>query len=302
MTSGTFRTVLRAIGTYPGLRLGLRRRIVGRFYPAGRSPSYGFEIPYHGASYKGDIAIAQDWHVYFFGGYELKEAALMKDVLGAMERPVALDVGANLGGHTLAMAPYAAEVHAFEPFGPLADVIARRMSECSIRNVHLHRFGLGEEDVVQPYYLDQTSTNSGTGSFIVEHAGAPEAGKLQLRRGDGWAQGRTVDFIKIDVEGYEAPALLGMRSLLAANQPVLMMEVTETSWRMFGQRGGIAAVLPFEFDAYEICNPPYALGILQFRKYSLKPVASIQPRGASFNLLLVPRARADSLKKLLGKA
>ena len=87
---------LRAIGKTAWIRLGIRRRIVKMFYPACGSPSFQFSVPYHGVKYYGDIANAQEWHVYFFGGYELKESALMQDLLRNMQSPIVFDVGANL--------------------------------------------------------------------------------------------------------------------------------------------------------------------------------------------------------------
>lgn len=293
--------LLRSIGNAAWLRLGLRRRIVGTLYPAASSPSYPFTVDYHGFKYRGDIAVAQEWHVFFFGGYELKEAALMGDVLRAIPGATAFDIGANLGGHTLLMACHAEEVHAFEPLERLAMLIEQRVGSNLGTKVHVHRFGLGEQDEEKAYFLDEASHNSGTGSFIAEHANAPQVATLPLRRGDDWAANRKVDFIKIDVEGYEAPALMGLRQTLVANHPIVMMEVTESSWKVFESFGGLAAVLPYEFDIYEICNPPYLLGFVQFHSYRLERRAVVQPRKASFNLLLVPRSRR-AVVDVLGKA
>lgn len=293
--------LLRIIGTTSWLRLGLRRRIVSRFYPAASSPSFPFALDYHGFRYRGDIATTQEWHVFFFGGYELKESALMEDLLGAIPDAVALDVGANLGGHTLMMARHAAEVHAFEPLSRLAGLIEQRAGEALGKKIHVHRFGLGEREEQKAYYLDEKSHNNGTGSFIAEHASAPQIATLPLRRGDDWALGRRIDFIKIDVEGFEAPALCGLRETLTVHQPLTMMEVTESSWKVFAAYGGMAAVFPFELDIYEICNPPYPLGCLQLKRYSLERRDVIVPRKASFNVLLVPRARRTVVESLSRK-
>jgi FkbM family methyltransferase len=270
---------------------------VSAFYPPACSSSSPFTVNYHGAQYKGDVANAQEWHVYFFGGYELKESALLEDLLKVMESPIALDIGANLGGHTLMMARHSSEVHAFEPFGPLADRIAEQISRNNLTNIQVHRFGLGAKEEVMAYYLDQSSNNSGTGSFLAEHAGAPQAGCLQIRRGDDWSKDQIVDLIKIDVEGYEAPALLGLSQTLARNKPLIMMEVTESSWSLFESHGGLKAVLPFDFDIYEICNPEYLFGLFQFSRYCLRKRMSLTPRKASFNVLLVPPERTDVLSK-----
>ena len=236
--------------------------------------------------------------MFFFGGYELKEVALINDLLKSMSNAIAFDIGANLGGHALPMATNAVEVHAFEPFGPLADKIEERANSLIASKIKVHRFGLGDCAENKPYYLDKNSNNSGTGSFIAEHANAPQIETLSIRLGDEWANGLRVDFIKIDVEGYEAPALSGLKETLVKNEPIIMMEVTESSWKMFSNYGGIDAVIPFEFDSYEIQNPSYLFGILQIDRYKLAPILSIIPRKASFNVLLVPKHRRANLSQI----
>ena len=90
---------------------------MGAFFPVSAGKSIKFSVPYHGMMYDGDTAVAQEWHVFFFGGYELAEAAMMNDLLPLMSAPVAFDIGANLGGHSFVMSRHAEKVHAFEPYG-----------------------------------------------------------------------------------------------------------------------------------------------------------------------------------------
>lgn len=291
--------ILRAIGTTSKLRLGVRRRVVARFFSADKSPSYEFDVPYHGSRYKGNINVSQDWHVFFFGGYELKEVALVQAVLAALDKPVVMDVGANLGGHSLAMAPHAGEIHAFEPFQPLADRVKAQAARNSCSNIVVYEFGLGNENSEMEYYLDTASANSGTGSFFADHADAPRAAMLQVVRGDEWAGERTIDFVKVDVEGFEGFVLAGLRETLARNKPFILMEVTETSMRTIEALQGLAALIPFAFRLYEVCNPTYHLGLFQSKTYQLSRLEKIAPRKASFNVLIVPDSKVQAVRHLL---
>lgn len=300
--SSSLRYLLRKIGTAGWIRLGVRRRIVSALYPSETAKPTPFNVPFHGVRYRGNIATAQEWHVYFFGGYELKELALINDILKSLGDAVALDIGANLGGHSLVMSSLAREVHCFEPFPPLADRIEDQIVHNKISNISVHRFGLGEREEVKPYFLDETSRNSGTGSFLREHTGSAEAGRLQLRKGDDWAGDRKIDFIKIDVEGFEAPALKGLEATLLANEPIILMEVTESGWNNFANYGGLDAVIPYGRETFEVRNPNYPLGVFQKGGYRLLKLSQIVPRRGSFNVLLVPASRAVTLAPILRSA
>lgn len=290
--------LLRAIGTTRWLRLGLRRRIVRLFYPIESGKAFEFSVPYHGVEYRGSTSVAQEWHVYFFGGYELSEAAMIGDLLKLIPSPTTFDIGANLGGHSFVMTGVAKEVHAFEPYGPLADTIEERATSNDVTNLVLHRFGLGEKNEVLSYFWDDTSNNSGTGSFSADHSkGSKTVANLDVRKGDD-CDLPLPQFVKIDVEGFEAMALSGLSETLSKAKPIIMMEVTESSWKVFGDYGGLKAVLKYPFSVFEICRPKPFLLFFQFGRYRLKPNENIHPRRSSFNVLLVPKEHEGLVDRL----
>ncbi|MCA1779925.1 MAG: FkbM family methyltransferase [Xanthomonadaceae bacterium] len=228
----------------------------------------------------------------------MKEAALIADILAKMDKPVVFDIGANLGAHALSMSRYADIVYAFEPFDPLANRLEEQIRLNGFDNIRVHRFGLGNKDENKTYYLDETSSNSGTGSFIPEHADATAAGEFPVRRGDDWANDIRPDFIKIDVEGYEGIALKGLSNTLAESRPIILMEVTQSSSKVFLELGGLANVIPFGFDVYEIINPSAFLGLFQTERYQLKKRTEVIPRAVSYNVLIVPPERGVAIEGL----
>jgi FkbM family methyltransferase len=291
----------RAIGHAEWLRLGIRRRLVKQIAPPHQVKSAEFDVRFRGGSYRGDIANMQEWHVYFFDGYELKELALIRDILQCLNQPVAMDIGANLGGHTLVMARHAAHVHSFEPYLPLADRITEQLKLNGHDHVTVYRVGLGEEAAELPYFLDKDSRNQGTGSFLSEHNHADAVATLTVVRGDDYVTGKidTVDFVKIDIEGYEAPALAGLKMLLGKTEPVIMMEITQSSARLFEEYGGYGAVLPFAYQLFRVENPTYPLGLFQASDYRLTPLDAIVAERNSYNVLIVPGSRAEALHSVL---
>ena len=123
---------------------------------------------------------------------------------------------------------------------------------------------------------------------------------LQLKRGDDWAQGRRIDLIKIDVEGYEAPALSGLRETLRESEPLILMEVTASSVALFEEYGGLEKVLPFAASIHIVQNPAYPLKIFQRAQYSLRACENIKAGTVSHNVLIVPDSRRDVLVLLQG--
>lgn len=133
-----------------------------------------------------------------------------------------VDVGANIGNHTLYLAEYFDEVHCFEPFAPVADRLEANIARNRL-SAQVHRVGLGDTDGDLPFLPDREG-NLGRGSFAV--AGG-EGDVLPVREGDRYfrEQGiRNVDLLKIDVEGFELQVLAGLKATIARDRPTVILE------------------------------------------------------------------------------
>jgi FkbM family methyltransferase len=124
---------------------------------------------------------------------------------------VALDIGANLGLHTVSLSRAAKTVHAFEPNPLLLPALRRTLARHP--NVVLHECALGEQN--------------GSISIVAgeDHSmGQVAAGNdLPIRRLDDVLSG-PVHFIKIDVEGYEVNVFRGAERLLRDQHPTVVFE------------------------------------------------------------------------------
>ena len=199
------RRLLRALGHQHALRFGFRDRILRRFDDPDRTSSAEFVVPFYGAKYRGNFDTFIDWSVYYYGAYERDDLELIGDFLAALGDPVFVDVGANVGHHTLFAAMRCRRVIAVEPFEPLVRRIRQKVDDNSLANVTIVACGLGERDETAPYTPSSTN-NTGTGAFAVSSSGA--AVMLPVRRGDevlAETDGSSVGFLKIDTEGFEAP-------------------------------------------------------------------------------------------------
>lgn len=154
----------------------------------------------------------------------------MQQFLQANVKPggVVLDLGANIGFLSLVSAALVGpegRVVAYEPFPENAAALRR--------NVLLNR--LTTVEVVQA----AVSCQAGTASFSVGRS--DQDGSLVERQGAGSISVTTVAIddemqrlglrptvIKIDIEGAEGEAIVGMRGILASARPVVVCEMHET--------------------------------------------------------------------------
>ena len=185
-----------------------------------------FEIEDFGYRYRGNTGNLVDAYTYYFGAYEKPQLFFMRDTLTATgPQAVTLDVGANLGLYTLPAARYSGQVHAFEPYPPVLARLRHNLESNQVPNVTVHPVGLGATEADLPF-APPPDDNLGLGSFEHVTGGAADQ-RLKVVAGDVYLReaGVTrVDFIKMDIEGFEKPALAGLRQTLQRDRPIVLLE------------------------------------------------------------------------------
>ena len=136
------------------------------------------------------------------------------------ERPrrIAIDIGAHVGFWTYYLTKSFIHVHSFEPL--------KRHIECfkkniAADNVTLHSYGLSNKKENRLLIYDDK--NSG-GTFV----DPKKIGDTAFVRLDDFKFSE-IDFIKIDVEGYEEFILQGAEETLIRNKPIIIIEQKESS-------------------------------------------------------------------------
>ena len=184
-----------------------------------------------GVKYEGVTGNYVNTHIFYYGAYEKPILFLLRDLLRSVYagQGTFIDIGANTGQHSLMMARYAKDVHAFEPWEPVLKRFRRMVDGNGIKNIAIHAYGLGDENSKKPFF-QPAETNLGTGSFV--EGFQPQnslEGELEIEKGDdAFAKENisSVSVIKMDIEGYEKPALRGLRQTLMKHRPILVFEVS----------------------------------------------------------------------------
>lgn len=138
-------------------------------------------------------------------------------------RRVALDVGAHIGLWSRQLATEFEVVHAFEPVAEFRECYARNVAAA---NVQLHPFALG--NAACRAKIEVASGNTGMTRIVdVGDEG------VEVRTLDSLSLG-VVDYIKLDVEGFELFVLEGAHETLLRCRPVLTIEQKGHGVHQFG--------------------------------------------------------------------
>jgi len=154
------------------------------------------------------IAAGTFWEVTF----------LMKTLKKLQHDMVLVDVGANIGNHTMFWAKYLRRVIAIEGSKQIADVLRRNIERNDYPNVEVIN-AIVDDAKDKPVSEKTFDTNLGRTMF-----NASMEGTLRTQTLDDLVN-EPIDVMKIDVEGAEIRALRGARRLLTDHHPLLFVEV-----------------------------------------------------------------------------
>lgn len=137
-------------------------------------------------------------------------------------------MGANIGNHTLYFGKLenCTKIVAFEP-----NPHALRILKINIllnhldQKIELHDIALGAKSTVETI----TFSAGNLGRALIVHgsqtSAGPEHAQVQVKKGDDILKDAKVDFIKIDVEGFEMQVLKGLEKTIKRCRPTLFVEV-----------------------------------------------------------------------------
>ena len=149
-----------------------------------------------------------------------------------------LDIGANIGNHSLyfALEAGARKVVSFEPVPFTFDILARNMEVNGLEGrVEIYNCGIGAKE-----------SHAATKSIITGNIGSTrleleDAGGIVVQPLDAFDLPEDIALVKIDVEGMEEQVIHGAHALLQAQHPFIMMEIhpenREKMWELMDSIG-----------------------------------------------------------------
>ncbi len=157
-----------------------------------------------------------------YGEFSRGESELFAKLIGP--GAVIIEVGANIGAHTVELSRLAGPqgaVIAFEPQRMVFQVLCANLALNSCANVYAFQAAIGAApgSIAVPVLDPNRPNNFGGLSLLGNNAGE----RVPLRTIDEYAL-QTCHLMKLDLEGMEVEALRGAANTIAATRPVLYVE------------------------------------------------------------------------------
>lgn len=142
------------------------------------------------------------------------------------ESKVVLDIGANLGNHTLYWGTEIpkCKIYAFEPYLPTFNLLKNNVTVNELGNVTLYNKGVGKKKTfAYVSHVDEKNMGATTLEYNDDCDG------IEVVDIDSLVQENeikdVIDFVKIDTEGFEVDVLKGMELVLQSMHPDIWVEV-----------------------------------------------------------------------------
>lgn len=154
------------------------------------------------------------------------ELAMLRDMASRLQPgDLVLDVGANVGNHSLYLANVVdAVVHSFEPNRHLCKAI-EQSALWNKNAITVHQVGVSSTSGTAEFsHLDETNLGAQSLAVIADKKGVISDTDIVLVALDDLDWKDTIKMIKVDVEGMELQVLTGAVDLLERDKPILYIE------------------------------------------------------------------------------
>ncbi|MEO5846011.1 MAG: FkbM family methyltransferase [Caldimonas sp.] len=183
-----------------------------------------------------------------FGVYEKEELDILMEFLAPLHdtfrQGTCLDIGANIGNHSLFFARYFSRIEAFEPNPATYQLLSFNVGR--VVNIFPHPVGLGAEG--GSFHMREDPGNLG-GSRIDEQDTSGSIDIQVERLDDIGLDLSALCFIKMDVEGFEASVIKGGVRTIETHHPLIVLEQHESEFA----DGSTESIALLERMGYRFC-------------------------------------------------
>jgi FkbM family methyltransferase len=164
-----------------------------------------------------------------FGQHTYQQKQRDKSLSFVPKFGVAVDIGAHIGTWTIDLEQKFDKVICFEPLPLHLECLRKNIKDHN--KVEIFEVGLGDITGKEVFIDYEEEGNTGTAAVLPRSLATPSTGhKIKLERLDSFNIPK-IDYMKVDIEGYELPFLKGAKETFLRTKPVLNIEIKSTCQR-----------------------------------------------------------------------
>ena len=180
----------------------------------------------NGINYRLDISDYME-HAIFFGINDTLDCDRRMLYSLIKENYVCLDIGANIGETTLNFAQLANKgiIHSFEPVPYLFQRLKSNVALNNFQNIFIHNLALSDKE--ETLYFEIPNNNNSSGISLYKEKSKTSSIVLSTTIDQFVTDNKisNIDFIKIDVEGFENFVLNGGHHTIQKMKPIIVIEI-----------------------------------------------------------------------------
>lgn len=215
-----------------------------------------------------------------------------------------IDIGANMGYYTAVFSKISPNgvVYSFEPNPDVLPILRGNIERNQLTNVKLFEIGLGDQPTEMTLYSSHQNTGTTSVYQIPQHDVEHQIKISTLDHEIPGTSTTTFDFIKIDIQGHDLPAMNGGRDIIKRDLPDIMIEygpmeinlkreeLLETFIFLSGYGYDPYIYRAHDFSCIEILNFEILMNLFDLYK--------INGSKGGFHVLFMSRLRDKNIKSL----
>lgn len=210
--------------------------------------------------------------ILFDGVLDGEHLKIIKDILNTDD--VFIDVGANIGQYSLfaSMCLKDGKVISFEPVKKIFDQFKDSVVKNKINNIVLYNKACGSEN--KQILINKKNDDAGGSTFINLDFGSKKDTELVdiVILDDILISEDKVNFIKIDVEGFEYEVLLGLKNIINKFKPIFLIEYSPNIYKQNNPQNS-ELIIKFLLDnKYEITDLSDMKKVITDKHYQNKDI------------------------------
>ena len=174
-----------------------------------------------------------------------------KEIISSNALTSVIDVGANLGAHTLALSVLSkGMVYSYEPSNKIFAQLKENVRYNNRKNVSVKNSAIGAYSGEIGFSDSSCLKNIG-----LSHVDNSSSDKVQITTIDEEMRETksSIGLIKIDTEGFELEVIKGAKETLKSNKPVIIFEYNPGSYHI----EEVVESIPYDINYYELSREAY---------------------------------------------